>query len=833
MVLIFVRATGSGAVPGPEPGPVAVAAVPGNVATGALIARGGAGHGTDPDDGSAGLGGAGGSVTVETNVTETLVVGETEITDTEDPYFEDFVSIDTRGGGGVGSGGDAGSVTVTATGRAETPVTYGPDPADPQGDLIPIRGGTPAVKAAVTLTGDVLATGGTGAGADIDDVGGDGGPVEVTSTAGESLVVAAIDTSGGDGGQGGSAGLVKLTAHGSPATAPELDSDDRVTRDGIAAVATRLEVTGNLKATGGATTSDIPAEDGVFAGGDGARIEAVASVGSVDVGSNGTVEIDTSGGNGIEQAGSAGAIWLSAEGQEAVVGGEADVIGDVTLDAMLTALGGGSRPDVGQDGADGAIEVEADDGILGGVSVDQDLTLRSATIGDSLDADGRFRIEEGDRDDSTLTMIAGGPVGVDVTGAFGKIDLTQRDAGGGGAITQSDGGVADSIQIEGVSTVVEEMGVGEEVYDEVTPGRSTIVRAETGTGVDWIYRLEDSVEARPEGGGDLVTYEAELEIGPVAMILAGDTEVIPAGDTVISNLGDITLKDRSATIGDGASLTLRADANGDGAGSIAAEGTDPHIVTSGDVTLEGMSIGEDLELIVGGAGGEGNVLAVIADGFVGIDLQDPTDDQTVFDVISVTQRDAGSDVLIDQLRPGSASDPQGIWYALPDVDATTRELNVDTRESNIGIEFILADTEGLQDLEIREAILGGSSLFASTGSILRASDPGDPEAVIDATTGGPLLLVAGGSVGTETRPIATVGLGDVAGATANGGFFLENIGSGDLRIAHVTIPDGSAAVSGISAGGDVVLTNIDEDTQDQIIPGLVFAAFPPSPKVPT
>jgi filamentous hemagglutinin family protein len=775
---IVLQSEGSPPLPDVEPDiDGSVPAERGDIAVGDLTAIGG--DGTDFD------GGDGGTVDVRANIGGV-----------------DIASIDTSGGDGGASGGRAGSVTLDAQGVAATPAAFTRSDADPN-ETDPVRSGTPAVEVALTVAGDVRAAGGDSAAASGSGAsGGAGGAVQAGVGVGSLLQVASIVTSGGDGPAGGSAGIISLLAEGADAVAPVIDPGDGdtlqpvVTAAGTDAVTVRLKATGDLLARGGAST-DAEAEFGGLGG----SVQVTSVVGSAEFGTpEAPSRIETDGGAGTIEGGSAGTIVLFAEGQEAVADSDPDdaiddsiahVPGDVTVHASMSALGGDADLPGGTPGGDASIVVFADDTVRGEVGVDQDLFLQASAIGDSVDPSGRLRIVKGDAADATLTVTADGPVGIDVTeGAFATFELTQRDAGGGVGFAQTGG---DVIEIEGLASTIEEIQEEDRIFDVVTPGRSTIVRAVTTADRAWTYRLEDTLtERQPDGGTEAVS--AALEIAPGALQLGGSAE--------ISNRGDVLLGAESAQVESGAALALTADADGDGDGSIVAQGAAPHIRTDGDLRLEGIGIGAEqpLTIVERGEAGEApevdNTLTVAAAGPVGIAIED----RPAFDVIAVTQRDVDGDVSIAQVGGDSivgAAPPEGGAF----------ELNADTTGNDVALAFRLEDAGPADgeapDLVIASATLGGDALLASAGGI-RAGD-GSPLVATDAD----LVLEAGGAVGSEDAPIRKQGTGGVAGSAAAGGFFLSNEVAGDLRIAPVTIPasGGDDSVAGISASGPVVLTS--------------------------
>lgn len=452
-------------------------------------------------------------------------------------------------------------------------------------------------------------------------------------------------------------------------------------------------------------------------------------------------------------------------------GGAGDEIGgaagQITLTAAEVPSVADSDPD---DGVDDSVPA-----MPGTVTVSNGITQRGGTGGEEDGGDNFVSVTAEGAVDLTLTDIA-------------SLTILQRDATSDVDVQQ--GGLA-VVDING------EAGLDD------APGSNVVQTIDTATaapGLELNYALSDE--------------NASIEIPTAAVTIGGDLDIATDGDLILGDGSATTI-----SVAGGSSLGLRADAENDGTGSLLAPGDVTHIATDGDLTLQGVGIGEAQTFQISAIGGEG-VLSMTAQGRVDVDVAGEG-----FGAISVTQRDAAGDIDVLQSIGtvidinGSPADPEA-----EDPDAAfgvSTVVDVDTTAGEVGLVYSLEDGSAPVVIETGSMRLGGDSIVRSgddltvgtTGgtaiemvngsSLLLAADAdasgagalmfGDPDVVIDmggsAAQPAQLLLFGGEGIGSSEAPIRTRGSVILAGVSGEGDFQFVHDGPGLLRLGEVLIPD--------------------------------------------
>ena len=698
--------------------------------------------------------------------------------------------------------------------------------------------------------------------------------VDGLAPTGAAIVVGAIGTSGID------AADVPLPT----------DPEEPTIVNGGRAGAIRLDasrgdivVMGNLTAIGGEARTMPTAGDPEGVGGAGGTILLFARQGSVEV----TGDANSSGGLGAESGGSAGRIQLSSTFTPAVLDPDPDregempeppVPGDVTVTGTIRAVGGASGPKpmtpeegvVYNGGAGGAVVLDAVGGSVdltgdivtfggagddaggnagsvvlfadaiaavtnpdGGAMVSTEMPGNVTFSGGTVNAGGGVGTAESDGSKGVLSVEAEGAIDLDFTASpdIERLDITQRAAEQATDVLVNTASVLD---VDGTGAMEPT-----EMMPERTPGRNAVTVNTSGAaaGLDLVYAIEE------EGAAiDLVAPNAiTLSGGSAELRAPGDIVVGDGMGTVVTAMTD-------------ASVTLRADSNGDGVGALQVPEltTGVHIQSgSGDVTLQGTTIGDfdpdmDPAALVAPVriSSEGGTLGLVARGEA-----DAVVTGTGFDAIAITQRDAEADVDVSQgatvvdivagvAGDGTKTSTLGVTtatgvdfaYRLDDLEADL--LIPDANDVNLrGVGVLRSGGDvviGAEGTSGTPITTSGSGLVIEadangnrTGSIVRA---GSATSDIEFTSGAPaLILAAGGAVGEPEPgspaaggPIRTMGDVDLAGVAQSGGFHVDHAGA--LTLTEVSIADPSSPgdpvdIHGIVASGDVELRNTGTATQ--------------------
>ncbi|MDH3283967.1 MAG: hypothetical protein OEQ13_04440, partial [Acidobacteriota bacterium] len=747
-------------------------------------------------------------------------------------------SIDASGGASDnGNGGDAAVIDVVSTGSVGIPDVPGSE-----------------VSGDVEVTGSLVARGGDSTGPVVLETplgdslptfnGGTGGGVRVSTTTGSIAFTGAafaVDASGGRGETGGDAGNVTLVTNVSGDIT--VTAGDLLARGGDAFDSGRVLVDPE-------TLEEFAL---AFGGGDGGDVGvATLDVGSVAIGS-----LDASGGGGADDGGDGGSVAIIASMAEEPGSGTVTLAGSLRArggDGDVAALSvGGVADGEGEAGQDNLVLVSAADAALGDVTLAGEFQLDAVRIGTpDPDPDEPLAVVaplvvEGDADaDVALVLTASGDVAIDLRTPFvAKIDLIQNEAAGNVDITRSN--TDPIVAITGrAADLIEEVPQdgGDPVVVGVTKNGASIVEEINTTGqnvLEFVYRLEDSVRVALDGSSQAFPAAIEIETG--SMTLGARTQMTSLGDILlgVAPPGGAPAGTPAIAVEGDFPLVLTADSDGDGVGAIRGLALDTHITTVGDVTLEGAMIGaegaqvppEPAPLVIEGDGQAAGDLVLAAGGRIDVAVA-----VRGFDTLSVTQGDVTGDVDVTQ-SGGDAIDVDG-------GDGASRVNEITTTEG-VRVVYRLADP-GDPELvvPVGSTVLGADASLSSTGDLvlgaagdvagvaiamaagtdlwlradadldnsgtIRDGFAGEAAASIDGGVGNGLALVATEGIGAAGDPIVTTGIGNVAGATNLGGFYLDaNVGT--LRIAQVPEPvdppvGGLEEPSvGITAGQDVTLRN--------------------------
>ncbi|MEE8473726.1 MAG: filamentous hemagglutinin N-terminal domain-containing protein, partial [Myxococcota bacterium] len=376
------------------------------------------------------------------------------------------------------------------------------------------------------------------------------------------------------------------------------------------------------------------------------------------------------------------------------------------------------------------------------------------------------------RGDSTIAnvtdiVIGNGPgTAIEMLDGAGLSLQADADEDGIGTI-EVDG--AASIVMSTASTLAGrlELTAGAGVGTEAAPIQTEGIGELTGSTEAGGFHLENT------SSGELV-----LRIG--AMTVGGPVELSSVGDIFLGNQCDGC----TAPIRSDVAVTLRADSDADGAGDLVAAGSQPHIATPGNVTLDAANIGATQSLVIDGGGSADSRLAITVDGAVDVSV-----DVKGFDRIELTQRDASGDVDLTQ----DGGDRLSIDGA-PGISTVT---TADTRANGAVLTYTLDDEDGA-DLVIASGSmwLGGAGTLVNRTGALIAGGAGP-----HITTANDLTLDAANIGAAETLVIDGMGLADSRLAITADGVIDVRVDEQGFDRIELTQRDASGAVDLSQAEG--------------------------------
>jgi filamentous hemagglutinin family protein len=760
-------------------GAISITALDGNVTIeGGIEARGGdslAGtRGSTPFS----VGGSGGEVIIEAGSIDDLF-------DAADPKagIEIRGDVIATGGDAVGffttedgsfsgSGGVGGRIEMSALRELRVdgqgaPVVLDVSAGDGSGDggdpTFLVQGQPAALVNAIEITTPTLAEGLTG------------GDIVLVDT---SIVARGGDAglAGGPGGTGGDGANV-LIQSASGSVIASTASFDASAGDGGFGVEGPDAVPGwggagglvNVSGRLGAAVGDIAVRGGVGENGPGGRGGRVI-VSSAD-GEVAAMDIDASGGSASENiealegvAGGAGGTQVALVTGDGSAGSDA---GDVVLGGIIRGFGG-----EGQD-ADGA-PVYAEGAF---VVIEADAAVRVANPDTRIEA-GSTSVEGAS---VSGVVLAGTPADDDraIVGAEGPIDVVLA------------GSDLESLDIVQRSVASESHLVRSGTLEEML--------AVTG---DEAARTQTVVTMRTSDGDPALGYRLDEELVP-----PDDESAAPDPATLVIGAGAVALGSSGGSISSG-----RSEVAADNAGAIVGGAGGSHVVTAGDFTLDGRTIGTDIDPIEVRGAPEA-ALRLAANGDVRVDVD------TAFGAIAITQSDAAAAAIIG----GGAGDVVTIASAGSETAPVSR-LEASTADAGFAYHLVAETPENGEapDIEVAALYIGGSVLLDTSGDIAIAApgaaqdatiavgdgsdlvflaggdvvavDPGAGKVSIDmggsdeSESSSDLAFAIGGSVGEAGAPIVTRDVERVA-AVFQGGFHLSNREAGDVRIAEIDLRD--------------------------------------------
>ncbi len=512
-------------------------------------------------------------------------------------------TITANGGAGLGSnqaGGNAGLISLTSTGNAialntGAAITSSTGAATGTG-AGGVVGGLTITAPTITSMGALTTTGGAN---------GNGGAVNVTSTAG-SLSIVAIAANGGAaiaGSAGKNAGMVTLNSAGTIAATT-------ITANGSAANGAALSLAGGngaavaLTGVGGVTTTTINASGGAASttngnGGNAGNI-AIGNSGSGNItvttltsqagAAQGTGAGGTAGNivvNNTATGGNIGTTTISTAGTTNAHGGDVllSALGDVTVNGTITTTGGAAGAGVTAAGRN-----------AGKVTV----TGVNRSVTGAIAANGAAGLGSNQ---------AGGNAGVVAIAGSGTLNTAAINAQTGAATGTGAGGTAGGIMLGG--TIINS---GALTTTGGANGNGGVVNVTSTAG-------SLSVGAITASGGTAIAGTAGRSAGAVTLnstgtltagtITANGTSGVVAGNQnggnggaiqAASSGGSVTVGAISAIGGNGAGT----NANGGNAGSVTlnAGGATPTITMTGVTTTGGSRVGTG----IAGSGGNLSVL---------------------------------------------------------------------------------------------------------------------------------------------------------------------------------------------------------------------------------
>jgi filamentous hemagglutinin family protein len=548
--------------------------------------------------------------------------------------------------------------------------------------------------------------------------------------------------------------------------------------------------------------------------------------------------IDASGGEGIAGPGGAGGAISIASTDAAIRAGTSELRADggkgaPSRDAEAPAASGGAAGSASLSTADGDVE-------LGSV------LLRGGT-GSDVDggAGGRLGISSG----GAIAKGAGEAMTVDVSG--GAASGTGSDGGAGSIALEATGDVA--------ALLSETAGAALVVTQHAADAATDIEAGEPGSATQ-IAQI-DAAGADPQVVRTLDTSQVDLAVTYRLDVAVAEGETAPSLVIAAPEAGSGTNGVRIG--GAGASIA--------NAGPIEAGGTGAHVTTRGTLILEGTSIGSDAAPLAAEALRDTEdaapKLGLDAAGDVYVRLASEV--ATALDVVDLKQADplatariqsfadAQSSVVLDsidirgqltgpvdeeipsshlvQVDTGVSDFPFTFAYRLlpPAGDTASAAARVVIEQMNLGADALIQAVGDVQIGTGTDEPLGGvtpdvaiaanghdlslvADAPAQTANISDGAgaivDAGNGSAAIDMGDPGDgssqLALRAGSGVGSGEAPLRTQRIGRVAGATADGGFYLRNSAGGDVRIAQFADVDGVEHTGIVATTGDVELWNL-------------------------
>ncbi|NQZ96572.1 MAG: filamentous hemagglutinin N-terminal domain-containing protein [Myxococcales bacterium] len=638
--------------------------------------------------------------------------------------------------------------------------------------------------------------------------GGSGNRVVLLTADGDIDVLRSLDTSGGsssdDSAAGGAGGAFDI---GAARAASDTDMDESTPPEFLASG--DVDIVGFVRSRGGngsaggagervtidilgsgqiTVSEEIDARGGDGAtgpGGDAISVAVATARGAIAVG-----EIDTSGGVALATGARAraGNIVVDSDSNADSAGSESNA---VTLNGQLVALGTGEQ-DVGSVSINASSDLINNAAAGADIVTDLDVTLQGETIGRSsafqIDADGEA---DGDGNiDSTLAVRAADLIDVEVIQAgFDAFEVSVDRDTFDVQVLQHHDATDDSIRATGVATSVNVDGV------DVAASTALFDSDTTESGATYAFVMAKT--------------EATLVVETGSEARGGTTRIRSRGDLLLGNAAGAAI-----TAHDGITLALSAGygpetATGDVRVNPEALASGVKVLASGNLVLRGDRIGgPGEEIVVDRAGATTGRLTVDAAGGVAVDVTG-----TAYETLSVIQQSAGDDVDIDNASLDRIR-------ATGDGDVHTLS-EIDTTGSGAALSYALEAGE-TGDLAVAEgARIAGDTLLQSQGAMvlgaaagsagpvltateaanltlqarndggtgkIRDSIAGADAASLDMSAGGHLLLLADIGVGENGNAITTSGGASVGAATTDGGIFLANETSGDLRIAAVVNP---------------------------------------------
>ena len=717
--------------------------------------------------------------------------------------------------------------SITATGVDATATT----PARKGGDVIvQVGSGDIAIGSIEARGGSAIA---------VEDDGAAGAKISLFTNDG-GIAVGDIDVSGGAGreglldtggleptavGRGGNGGTIRISAGVAGVTGTRsgdiVVSGDLIARGGTSTASTILKSDGTLQtfsADGGSVTLSAPSEN---------------ETRSIRLGAPGSpILVDTSGGHSTSDGGNAGSIDIVAGASGAGTGG-----GDVDLYARLIARGGDSTAS-GAGGNGGPVLVTS---VAGSARVDAgDPALAAIATDGGAGIQGANPVVTGfDGGDAGVVAVTGG-VDVEVRGISANGGTSDAGAAGSGAALElAAAGALTATQLDAPHVA---LAAGGDV-SATLPARAAelFITSMEGAGTIDVSSADGlALAIAPSGAGSpSQTLSSFVSTGTDMRV-----EYELRSDTPDVSLG---VERGAVALGQAGAVLAVRDSAGESTGAIVGVGTgsSAHIRSGGDVSLEAAEIGAltaGEPLVFEGAPGASLSLKARGDVFAALS----SESATRFDFVDLLQRDVGASATLRSVDVLGA--PSGSVIVTGDADAVRNQIDaIDTRNSGQAVAYRLdvdaAIPAGASDpVEAEIAVAAGA---IQLGADLLVEGPGDirlgdgavanitanghgvalrgggriaddrPAATSgfaidmgDAGGDGPgLLLDADGGVGTQDAPLHVRAIGRVAGSAGNGGFYLANSGSGDIRISEVRDVLGELSAGIGDVGGDVALRN--------------------------